>query len=777
MADTGPQSLGPARRGRWAEAALLVARAGTLSVGVVVAVTVATGWLYWLRQPVAFLPGPRVSEALPLDELPGHASVPLLVYLVVFAIAGVALGLLARACRIERLTATLALAFGVGITLFVFDVFSLYVVRQVSLPSAVRHAAPLDGIYLAAALAGVAAGLLARGTPEGRTWCRVLAAVVALAGLGDLVAAIAPPTTGHAGLLPQVAAVGSPAVDDAILVPVGVLLLASARGLSRGRRPAYLLAISLLAVAAVLLAFEAQRAVSVVLSASLALLLFARRQDFTSPAGPRSARRAVGRLAVMLLAAVAVGTVALVVNAVVADLPFDPWRALTDTGRVLVGVPTATTKYLPPSFTTWFPWAIRLVAVIGALWAAEVWLAPWRQPSSAAGERLRAARIVQRWGTDTLAPFTLRADKALFFYDPARTGQPAVGTDAVVIAYRVVEGMALMSGDPVGPHQLIGPALDAFVTFVHHHGWQLGVLGASAGLRDLCRSRGFRVIQHGDEAVVDVASFSLAGGHRRAVRQAVSRLERRGYVSQVVYAGDAAPSLRDELVAIERAWLKGQPRRGFSMELDDLFRLGGHDALFVVGRSPDGQVAGFLHLACCPASRVLSLSSMPRRATTPNGFNSWLIVEAVRWCAQHRYDAVSLNFSPFASLLAAEALPSLAGRIERDLLLRVKVALSLQLDNLERFNHQFGPRTIPRYVAFEHRSDLPLLVLAAMEAEGYLPLAERVRSFVHRELRPRRPHRPVAGRAAEGAAAPGPPGPQPGAPTDGRSAVDELVDR
>ena len=110
------------------------------------------------------------------------------------------------------------------------------------------------------------------------------------------------------------------------------------------------------------------------------------------------------------------------------------------------------------------------------------------------------------------------------------------------------------------------------------------------------------------------------------------------------------------------------------MELDDPFRLGGNDALFVIGRDEQGRVAGFLHLAVCQASQSLSLSSMPRRRDLPNGFNAWLIVTAVSWARDHGFNRLSLNFSPFAGLLSSDATAatlSLSQRIQRRALLRL----------------------------------------------------------------------------------------------------------
>jgi len=138
-------------------------------------------------------------------------------------------------------------------------------------------------------------------------------------------------------------------------------------------------------------------------------------------------------------------------------------------------------------------------------------------------------------------------------------------------------------------------------------------------------------------------------------------------------------------------------------------------------------VSGFLHLAVCRAGGSLSLSTMPRLAEVPNGFTSWLIVEAVSWARDHGYSFLSLNFSPFASLLAGDGQLAAGQRLQRRALFRVKQLLDLQLDNLLRFNEQFGPLRQPRFIVLEARPDLPRVALAAMAAEGYLPFAGLVR--------------------------------------------------
>src|SRR2546427_391786 len=75
--------------------------------------------------------GATVGDTLPLDELSRHSAIALPVYLSVWALAGLLFGLLAHWARIERLTAAMLLALGVGVWGYLTTGVSLLIVRQV----------------------------------------------------------------------------------------------------------------------------------------------------------------------------------------------------------------------------------------------------------------------------------------------------------------------------------------------------------------------------------------------------------------------------------------------------------------------------------------------------------------------------------------------------------------------------------------------------------------------------------------------------------------------
>jgi lysyl-tRNA synthetase class 2 len=111
---------------------------------------------------------------------------------------------------------------------------------------------------------------------------------------------------------------------------------------------------------------------------------------------------------------------------------------------------------------------------------------------------------------------------------------------------------------------------------------------------------------------------------------------------------------------------------------------------------------------------------MPRLRTTPNGFNEWLVAETVGWACGQGLERVSLNFSPFAAVLAPNGELSASQRVQRKVLHQLKGPF--QLDNLLAFNRKFLPEWQPRYVVFERIADLPRVGIAGLAAEGYLPL-------------------------------------------------------
>jgi lysyl-tRNA synthetase class 2 len=675
-----------------------------VSLGVLVA---ATGWLY-LARPAVRIPGPAVHDALALDELSHHGSVSVIVFLAVWGVAAALLGLVARWARAERLTAGLLLALGTGAWLYVLNGVSILVVRQISAHEAFHAAAAEQAVVIPAALAGLGGALLGRtnsgSEPRART---VLAWVVA--GVALLAAFDAMFPEHRRSLVTGLDPAHVHGLTKALVAPLAAGLVVAARGLARGSRRAWQVAACLLTVLLVL-HIERRFDEGAIITCIAVVALVARRGDFGRCGDPESKPRVFLHALLAAPAVVTYGFVTLWVNRLMADQPYSFSFALRVTGRALAGLSFHGADHLNGPLADWFPVSAFLIAWGAVALLLVEWLAPWRyRLRQEVREREQVHELVSRYGADTIAPFALRADKSYFFSED-RTA---------FLAYRVSGGVAIVAGDPIGPADGHCELVRRFLDFAHARGWRVAVLGVSEASLELYRSLGLRAFYHGDEAVVDTATFSLEGRPIRKVRQSVHRLRDAGFEAHALRPSELDAAMRERLEEVARTWRGAAPERGFTMALDALFALGDDDAIFIVGFDRQGRTMGFLHFAISHAGGALSLSSMPRMHEVPNGFNEWLICESIGWARAHGYRRVSLNFAPFAALLAPDCELTRAQQMQAATLRRFKGRF--QLDNLLHFNRKFFPEWQRRFVVYERRRDLPRVGVAALAAEAYLP--------------------------------------------------------
>jgi lysyl-tRNA synthetase, class II len=675
-----------------------------LSVGVLLA---ATGWLYVLRRHVS-LPGPRLGDALPLDELSHRGSVALVLYLAVWGTAAVLLALLARGAGAERLTAGLLLGPGVGAWLYVVNGLSIVAVRQIPAHEAFQAAASEQAVALPAIAAGVAGALLGRSRTPARPRSHVVLACL-VAGVGVLAAVNATFPEHRRSLVTALDAAHVHGLSKALVAPLAAGLVVAARSLARGSRRAWEISVVLLTLL-LFLNVERRFQEGAIVTGVVVIALLARRSDFDLRGDPDSKPRFVLHAAAGAAVVLVYGLVTLWVNRLMADQTYTLSFALKVTGRALAGMSFRGADHLSGPVSDWFPVSVFLLGWGAVALLLVEWLAPWRHRLvQEVHERELARALVATHGADTLAPFALRADKSYFFSED----------EAALLAYRVVAGVAIVAGDPIGPAGAREELVRRFIDFAHDRGWRLAVLGVSGSCVELYTSLGLRTLYHGDEAVVETAGFSLDGRAIRKVRQSVHRLGHAGYESRVLRPSEIDVELREELETIARTWRGAAPERGFVMALDALFRIGDEGALFVVGVDGDGRPRGFLHFAISHACAALSLSTMPRLPDVPNGFNEWLISASIEWARDNGYRRVSLNFSPFAALLTPDAELTRSQRLQATTLRALKG--HFQLDNLLLFNRKFFPEWEPRFVAYERRRDLPRVGVAALSAEAYLP--------------------------------------------------------
>ncbi|WP_132284264.1 bifunctional lysylphosphatidylglycerol synthetase/lysine--tRNA ligase LysX [Kribbella sp. VKM Ac-2568] len=326
-------------------------------------------------------------------------------------------------------------------------------------------------------------------------------------------------------------------------------------------------------------------------------------------------------------------------------------------------------------------------------------------------EELHLRRLLLQYGErDSLGYFATRRDKAVVFSPD----------NEAAIAYRVVNGVSLASGDPLGDPAAWPGAINRWLAEARTYGWSPAVLSASEEAAHAYVDAGLRALAMGDEAIIDVADFTLEGRTMRPVRQAVTRAQRSGYHAEVVRHGDLSPATLAKYVELAEHWRGAQTERGFSMALGRLGDASDARCVMVIARDADGAVRGLLSFVPWGV-RGVSLDLMRRDPESVNGLMEFMVNALVDSCGDLGVHHISLNFAMFREIFSD------AERVGAGPVLRITNALLTaasrfwQLESLYQSNEKYLPRWSPRLICYSRGASLAQVLLAAGTAEGFLP--------------------------------------------------------
>jgi lysyl-tRNA synthetase, class II len=603
-------------------------------------------------------------------------------------------------------------------------------------PEIVSRAHPQDG---------PAAGRAPDRRNERRWVPRAAAWLGRLIGLADIIEGLQPGWYARAGLhrLTEVSSLTRTA--DVI---VGLLLLMLSHGLRRRKRRAWEAVVLLLASSLVLHVVPWRTPphfLHIAVTGALLIALLCYRRQFYAVGDARNRWRALWVFCLLAVADMVIGVAYLALTKGLAA-NYTLWQRVQSVVFNLLGF-SGPVQFSSESRADHFGFLTGALGLFTLAVVAYLFLRPAEPVGRLrSGDGTRIRELLDRHGEqDSLGYFALRDDKSVIW---SPTGKSCV-------CYRVLSGVMLASGDPVGDPEAWPGAIHAFLDEAARHAWVPAVIGCGEqGAEVWCREGGLTALELGDEAVVAVADFSLEGRAMRNVRQMVKRVARQGYSAQVRRVADLPAEEIATLVRQADSWRGSPVERGFSMALG---RVGGEDdgRCVIATATEGGELRAILHFAPW-GHDGLSLDLMRRDRSASPGLNDFMIVETIKAAGELGVKRISLNFAVFrAALERGEKIgagPVL--RAWRGVL--IFMSRWFQIESLYKFNAKFCPQWVPRFLVFPHTRDTPRIGLAALEAEAFLvwPTVEvarisrkaarriglgRLRRRLRRRLGPRRP--------------------------------------
>jgi len=285
-----------------------------------------------------------------------------------------------------------------------------------------------------------------------------------------------------------------------------------------------------------------------------------------------------------------------------------------------------------------------------------------------------------------------------------------------IIAYRVVNGIAIATGQPLCATAAMPEVVTKFIDFCERKSWTPVFYGVSEELKALFTDMRWSSLKIAEETILNPVTWSLSGKKMQNVRTALTRASRLGVECRRTRYDDLDAGLRRQIAEISEEWVADRtlPEMGFT--LGGLAELNDPDVTLMIAINREGRieaVTSWLPTFQDGAVIGLTLDFMRRRAESVPGIMDVLIAETMDNAKLRGLARVSLSAAPLAE---SGATPT---RFAPTALLSRILEPVYGFQSLHRYKSKFHPEIQPMYLAYADPFALPAIGIGL--ARAYVP--------------------------------------------------------
>lgn len=350
-------------------------------------------------------------------------------------------------------------------------------------------------------------------------------------------------------------------------------------------------------------------------------------------------------------------------------------------------------------FAAWFLDSLNLISVTTILYTLYALFRPvFYRLSILPHERALAVDILEQYGRSSLDVFKLTPDKAFFFSPDSRA----------FLAYGVVRNFAVVLADPVGPGPDIPVIVRSFLEFCRDNDWKLAFHQTLPDFLPIYREAGLKKLKIGDEAMVELGSFSLDGKRMKHIRHYTNQFEREG-IRAVWFEPPLGADVMAKLRAVSDDWLEigGRRERGFTMGGFSEEEIALTPVFAAV--APDGRVLAFMNVIRSYRPGETTIDLMRHLRNAPEGIMDFLFTALFQRQKEKGFRSFSLGMAPMSGFREGEEAGPEERAVQRFL---QRLNFLFSYEGLYHYKAKFATAWEPRYTVYQNVLDLPRLAMA-----------------------------------------------------------------
>ncbi len=342
-------------------------------------------------------------------------------------------------------------------------------------------------------------------------------------------------------------------------------------------------------------------------------------------------------------------------------------------------------------FAKGFLYSIYLSGSLVILYALYSIFRPLKNtPEELEVEKQKALDILNKYGMSALDYFKTYTDKLLFFNE----------SENCFLAYRTASKYAVVLESPVGPPDEIENTIREFDDFCQDNGlksFYYRVSGESLPLFEKLNKKSLKI---GQEAIVDLNTFTTSGTSKQSLRNAMNKVEKAGYKLKI-YEPPVKEGLLQKLKQVSDEWMTDNEKE------EVVFTQGYFDpdilknCTLLTVENEEEKVVAFANLIRDYAPGEATYDLIRKSTNGPNGALDYLMIKMFGYLKEEGYKTVNLGLAPLAGIVNPKNLTEQTVKFVRDRLKQMS-----RFKGLYHYKDKFEPQWVDKFMVYDDPFDL-----------------------------------------------------------------------
>ncbi|MGA2405129.1 MAG: phosphatidylglycerol lysyltransferase domain-containing protein [Bacteroidales bacterium] len=255
-------------------------------------------------------------------------------------------------------------------------------------------------------------------------------------------------------------------------------------------------------------------------------------------------------------------------------------------------------------------------------------------------EIARAKSLTQQFGNSTLDFFKTYSDKLIFVPQEINA----------FIAYRVSKNFAVVLENPVAENiSEMKKCISSFSKYSYENGLKEIYYRVPKESLPVYHELSKKSLFLGQEGVVDLNSFSLEGGDKKSIRNALNKITDQGYTTHI-----NTPPLRDGLIqklkAVSDEWLKLTEREEIIFSQGMFVEKEIKEQTVITVENSEEKIIAFLNIIPDYVKNEGTYDLLRKTADAPNGIMDYILIELFKYLKTNDIQYANLGFAPMSGL-------------------------------------------------------------------------------------------------------------------------------